>query len=417
MSKSNKNVGTSGNKKGRRKRTYLKEAILKFIEEEIGQKNLIAFPREFINYTGNLDSAIFLSQLLYWSDRAVRFDGAVYKKYEDWHKEIGLSEYEIKRSVRVLREKGILETKLKKAHNAPTLHYYLDSKKFESSFQEFLRNQKIEVCEEINEKVNNENQSNLGIDSEENSDSLTDTTTEITTEIRESGLSNDNHTSPSNFRFVEESGTANKEDREEVCSTGSNVQEEEEEEDRTLYDIYWDTMERLENQGISQKPIPIPDDFEPDYNMRFWAHTNYPLKLIGYATEKFVDYFKSNGKKSCNWKLKWKKWIEDEREIPYHLLTGEQYGSKIGEYCDHDLDSCQLFEEFLSGYSPWGLVPLTYIYEAFPHLLTETIQGALNSNHLTRGFVVIQEQVYSKYLYEQYEEYKTSVDKDIAALN
>lgn len=269
MEKSNSKVlkGNSAKKTNR-------ETILKLIEDKEGFRNLIAVPRFFIDYTGNLDSAIFLSQLLYWSDNSVRPDGAVYKKYEDWRKEIGLSEYEVKQSVKVLKKKNVLQTKLKKANGAPTLHYYLDLEKLSSSIKEFVPNDHLASGNP--EEVNIPNYSNLEMDCEETNDSLTETSTQTITEItykRESELSDDSFASHSEV----DSG-------DDLNETTKDINDE----DATTYDKYWQRMERLESQGISEKPSHIPKDFEPDDNMMFWAKTRFPNKLVGRATEKFI---------------------------------------------------------------------------------------------------------------------------------
>jgi len=129
-----------------------------------GQANILTIPRQFVDYMGNLDGALFLSQVLYWSDRGR--DGWFYKTYAEWQEEICLSEYEVKKAVKKLVDLGVLETQVRKANGNPTVHYRLDFDVFSESFLNFLQKR---------------NPRNSGIESRESEESLTETTTETTT--------------------------------------------------------------------------------------------------------------------------------------------------------------------------------------------------------------------------------------------
>lgn len=141
--------------------------VINLIKSLTGQANVLTIPRVFMEYTGSLDAALFLSQILYWSDKGDE-EGWFYKTYLEWKKELCLGEYEIRKSIKLLRDdKGIIETKIKKANGNPTLHFRLKIVEFSDSFLEFLQ------------KPTFENSRNEGLESEP---SLTETTTEITTE-------------------------------------------------------------------------------------------------------------------------------------------------------------------------------------------------------------------------------------------
>jgi len=130
-----------------------------------GQANILTIPRPFVDFMGNLDGALFLSQVLYWSDKGR--DGWFYKTYAEWQEEICLSEYEVKKAVKKLIDLGVLETQVRKANGNPTVHYRLDFDAFSESFLNFLQKRKP---------------TNSGIESRESEESLTETTTETTTE-------------------------------------------------------------------------------------------------------------------------------------------------------------------------------------------------------------------------------------------
>jgi hypothetical protein len=107
-----------------------RDNILEIISSFAGQNNLLTIPRIFIDFCGDIPTALLLSQLLYWTDRTKRQDGYIFKSYKDWKSELSLSERQVKRASNKLKKDGILETKLKKAYGAPTLHYRLKKQSF-----------------------------------------------------------------------------------------------------------------------------------------------------------------------------------------------------------------------------------------------------------------------------------------------
>ncbi len=95
-----------------------------------GQNNILTIPRPFIDFCGDIPTALLLSQLLYWTDKTKRPDGYIYKSYKEWKSELCISERQVKRASDKLKKEGILETKIKKANGAPTLHYRLKKNSF-----------------------------------------------------------------------------------------------------------------------------------------------------------------------------------------------------------------------------------------------------------------------------------------------
>lgn len=151
-----------------------RDAILNIIKQIAGQSNILSIPRAFIDYMGDLDGGLFLSQLLYWSDRAGP-KGYFYKSYLEWERETTLGEYEIRKAAKKLKSKGLLTTKVQKANGSPTLHYKLHNDRFSESFLEFL--QKRTLRNYRNDPVESE-----GTIPEKVKEPLTETTTEIKTE-------------------------------------------------------------------------------------------------------------------------------------------------------------------------------------------------------------------------------------------
>lgn len=144
-------------------RDYIASVISKFS----GQNNVIPIPVIYLEITEDYPAAALLNQMIYWSDRTKRKDGYFYKSYQEWNEELYLSEYQVRRATNKLKNLGLVETSLKKANGAPTLHYKVDTK---------------EVSECILKKLKNGNLRNLRMDTEETQESLTEITTEITTE-------------------------------------------------------------------------------------------------------------------------------------------------------------------------------------------------------------------------------------------
>src|SRR5699024_1992151 len=103
-------------------------------------------------------SDLFLNQLIFWSDKTKRRDGFFYKTYAEWEDELFLSEYQVRRSSKNLRDLGLIETEVKRANGSPTVHYKVNMDK---------------LSESILKKLKNRNQTNLSNDTEVSSVSLT----------------------------------------------------------------------------------------------------------------------------------------------------------------------------------------------------------------------------------------------------
>jgi len=110
--------------------------IFQVIKSLTGQANILTIPRVFIDFTGTVEAAMVLSQIIYWSDRASH--GWFYKSYPEWKEELALSEYHVHKAVKGLQGKGILRTRVMRANGSPTLHYLLDVEAFTKAITAFL---------------------------------------------------------------------------------------------------------------------------------------------------------------------------------------------------------------------------------------------------------------------------------------
>ena len=90
---------------------------------EQDSKFYVMFYPEMAHRFGSIARAIYLQNLIYWSDKGHRKDGFIYKTKEFIEKETTLTRYQQDSCRKYFEKKGILETKLLKANGAPTLHY------------------------------------------------------------------------------------------------------------------------------------------------------------------------------------------------------------------------------------------------------------------------------------------------------
>lgn len=133
------------------------QAMIEMIRRTSGQANILTIPRVYIDLTGEIIYALFLSQCIYWSDKGK--DGWFYKSDEEWEKEICLSSYQSRKCRNALKQ--YIETDLRKANGVPTIHYRVNLEA---------------VSEAILATFSNGLSRNFTIQSEETSQSLTETT-------------------------------------------------------------------------------------------------------------------------------------------------------------------------------------------------------------------------------------------------
>ena len=141
--------------------------IRNIIKRMSGQDNVVTIPKIYVEFTGDLTTAVLLNQIVFYSDKSKRKDGFFYKSYKEWEKEICLTKRQVSYSTEKLKGLGILETKVMKANGAPTVHYKLDYDK---------------LVDSIVTKCNFPLEQNVTMDSDKMEQSLTENTTENTTE-------------------------------------------------------------------------------------------------------------------------------------------------------------------------------------------------------------------------------------------
>ena len=101
----------------------MRDEVLSLIKEISGQQSMLVLPRLLIDITLHINSALLLSQLIYWSDRTGERNGWIYKSHKDWQAELGLNRYFLDKARDRLIQLGLIEVKIKKANGSPTMHF------------------------------------------------------------------------------------------------------------------------------------------------------------------------------------------------------------------------------------------------------------------------------------------------------
>lgn len=114
-------------------------AIKEILNRISGQQNVFTVPKIYVDYTGDVTTAILLNQIVFLSDKTKRKDGYFYKTYKEWTEEICLTERQVRYSVKKLKKMEILETKVQRANGSPTVHYKLLFDKFIDSILTFCQ--------------------------------------------------------------------------------------------------------------------------------------------------------------------------------------------------------------------------------------------------------------------------------------
>lgn len=154
--------------------------ITALIKRTSGQANILTIPRMYIDLLGNDHlAALLLSQMVYWSDKTKRKDGAFYKTYADWTDELAMTQYQVTRATAKIQSlhPDLLERKVKRAHGVPTNHYWLDVDLLSSLIIKFLDNR---------ETLQSDYEETSFSENKETSQSLTETTQKTTTKNKKS---------------------------------------------------------------------------------------------------------------------------------------------------------------------------------------------------------------------------------------
>ncbi len=143
-----------------------------------GQSNVIAVRRPFVAFTGTLEAAMLLDQLLYWTSRSV-MGGWIAKSDAEFQEELCLTRYSVRAARDRLVKMGIIETDVRRFNNFPTQHYHVRMDKLLEQWSAF-----VSRLSEIEQTDCAKSDSRLS----ENGQTLTETTYRDSVVVVNSGL-------------------------------------------------------------------------------------------------------------------------------------------------------------------------------------------------------------------------------------
>jgi len=132
---------------GKRKTTGAHPELAQTLIAMSGQRNVLTVYRPFVLFTGSLEAALMLSQLLYWTPRAViqvsdnqtgTVEKWIAKTDVEFSQELCLSVYGVRSARKRLENMNILHTRIKKFGTTPMVHYRLDIELLETSWRVWL---------------------------------------------------------------------------------------------------------------------------------------------------------------------------------------------------------------------------------------------------------------------------------------
>jgi len=154
-----------------------------------GQKEVIVVHRALVDFTGSLEAAMMLGQLLYWAPRARIPGGWIAKSDRDWEDELYIGRHRIAGARQRLIEMGILEVEIHRFDGAPTNHYRLKDDELTEQWSKYLKdsNTEAEQGPERNAEISESIARNRRMEMQKSAsplpeigESLTETTTETT---------------------------------------------------------------------------------------------------------------------------------------------------------------------------------------------------------------------------------------------
>ena len=150
------------------------QAVMKILSERT-----IAFHPIFVDMSGSITAALFLSQLFYWTGKEASRDGWVYKTQVEWEQETRLSRYEQATARKHLLTAGLIEEK--KVGTPPTIHYRIKMESISSWLaNHIVATQQIDLGEPSKLNCGNPANHSAGLQQFFNTETTTETTQKTT---------------------------------------------------------------------------------------------------------------------------------------------------------------------------------------------------------------------------------------------
>jgi hypothetical protein len=323
-----------------------------------GNLQSVITPLQLFEYAGDVQKAVFLSRLIFLSDKGKRKDGFIWKTYADWKMEIGLSQSQVERIVSDFQERKIIEAKKmmassKNSNASSTWHYRLLTNKFLADFKEFLMVRTREKSE---------------FQPEESLGSVTDSSIIKREKKMEEKKALYKTPDPSLNQEIEDQ----EKEKEKVIEENYNEDITSEvdflDSEITAEDFkYSNSQLRKFSKSISESTEPqtsaLSTNFKPSLKNRIVAIESYPYKSPKLVTKKFIDFYTSGKGKNTKklpfqWDDEWLNWMG--KEISYgvsrdsleeeHLEIMNEFRASIFNFIDNCeeylVNEWRIFEEF-----------------------------------------------------------------------
>ena len=245
-----------------------KTSVFNLVQSMTGNTNVLVVPKVFLDLMGELQTATFLAQLVYWSGKGHRKDGYIYKTVAEWQSELYMSEYAVRKAKATLEEMNIITTKVVKANGNPTVHYKVN---VETLVEMILQKQNSVTLDKENGYCVSEV-------------SITEHTPELTDTSYEKDLYINNNRSIGEIRNQTE-------DIIEDMSLDDNEEENKSSSDRELVDNYYLSMVKdLDKDELKTAKSLIMTYYARYIRMFGRAHSRIATKQVKRVVETFASF-------------------------------------------------------------------------------------------------------------------------------
>jgi hypothetical protein len=118
----------------------------------LDQERTIAYHPKLAKFTGSIQGALILRQLIYLDGKGIRKDGFIWKSDREWSQELQITRHSVRDAIRTLQALGILHRFKGQAQGSPTNHYRIDTMHLNGAWSRFTRSTDIEWTAYIKEQ-------------------------------------------------------------------------------------------------------------------------------------------------------------------------------------------------------------------------------------------------------------------------
>ena len=153
-----------------------KNNMLKSLLALTSRDSVIVVHRHLVYFTGSLEAAMMLSQLMYWTERATLADGWIAKSDSEFKDELHLTRYSVRTAREKLEELMLVKTEKRMFSGRMTLHYQLNYQRLVDLWGDYI-NEKGHYAK-TDSGIDHSPKTDMYLS--ENGQSITESTTETT---------------------------------------------------------------------------------------------------------------------------------------------------------------------------------------------------------------------------------------------